>query len=261
MSGSDIAPFVAAVLKDEVVDEMKNEIDELHSERFLVQITGINGTPIHYKGSMRNGGRCGEDHWCVPLDENDAVSSLTLLDYFEIWLCGTLVHTTNRREFLVITSMREFKENDNESSNLGMGSIRVMSRLPIVYCTYGRIGPMLRADYDELTGMVNLTQRMDLRQNGTAALGLNVEYIMFDIKKIRGTLALLEQLGIDTMEPLVGRPPSPAVVVQNRVDVDPHVLPILGQREPPAVERYCYVIMCYFPILFLVIYSVLSFLL
>ena len=296
MSGSDIAPFVAAVLRDEVVDEMKNEIDELQSRLFLVQITGIDGTPVHYKGSMRNGGRRRDDQWCVRLEENDAVSSLTLLNYFEIWLCGTLVHTHCRNSLLVIEPMRNFKENDNESSNLGMGSIEVTSSsVSGVHCMYGTIGPMLRTDYEELPGRMNLTQLMDLRQNGTA-LGINVEYIMFDRKKIPGILALLEQLGTDTMEPLVGGPPSPAVaaqnfllnweqreplpfgqnpnvlpilgqreppavVVQNRVDVDPHVLPNRGQREPPAVERYCYVIMCYFPILFLVIYSVLSFLL
>jgi hypothetical protein len=28
MSGSDLAPFVAAVLNDSTMDEMKNEIDE-----------------------------------------------------------------------------------------------------------------------------------------------------------------------------------------------------------------------------------------
>ncbi|OEU18150.1 hypothetical protein FRACYDRAFT_225493 [Fragilariopsis cylindrus CCMP1102] len=202
MSGSDIAPFVAAVLRDEVVDEMKNEIDVLQSERFLVQITGIDGTPIHYQGSMKNGNRCGEDHWCVPLDENDAVASLALLDYFEIWLCGTLVHKS-RWDLLVITSMREYKENDNESSIMGMGSITVAStNSPIVAFTCGRIGPMLRADYDELTDVMNLTQLMDLCHNGTA-IGLNIEYIMFNKKKIAGILALLEQLGIDTMEPLV----------------------------------------------------------
>ena len=150
---------------------------------------------------MRNGGRRKNDHWCVRLEENDAVSSLTLLNYFEVWLCGTLVHKT-RREFLVIASMSNFKENDNESSNLGMGSIRVTSDIPrIVYCTYGRIGPMLRTDYEELRGRLNnLTQLIDLRHNGTA-LGINIEYIMFDRKNVRGTLALLEKLGTDIMEP------------------------------------------------------------
>ena len=222
MSGSDIAPFVAAVLRDEVVDEMIKENNELKSRQFLVQITGINGTPIHYKGSMKNGGRCGEDHWCVPLDENDAVSSLTLLDYFEIWLCGTLVHQHRRHSLEIALIMSNFKENNNESSNLGMGSIRFDSIRatahfpPVVYCTYGRIGPMLRTDYEELPGRINLTQLMDLRQTNGTALGINVEYIMFDIKKIRGIMALLEQLGTDTMEPLVGGPPSPAVLAAQR---------------------------------------------
>lgn len=61
MSGSDLAPFIGAVLRDTTIDEMKNEIDELRStlteyvdERLLVQITGKNGTPVHYETSFKN---------------------------------------------------------------------------------------------------------------------------------------------------------------------------------------------------------------
>ena len=61
MSGSDLAPFVAAVLNDSTMDEMKNEIDKLRStlieyvdETLLVQITGKNGTPVHYETSFKN---------------------------------------------------------------------------------------------------------------------------------------------------------------------------------------------------------------
>ena len=68
MSGSDLAPFVAAVLRDEVVDEMKNEIDELRStlteyvdKSLLVQIMGMDGTPIHYEESFKNAERYDDD--------------------------------------------------------------------------------------------------------------------------------------------------------------------------------------------------------
>ncbi|OEU11709.1 hypothetical protein FRACYDRAFT_244832 [Fragilariopsis cylindrus CCMP1102] len=64
MSGSDLAPFVAAVLKDRTVAEMIQEIDKLKSrqtesenERLLVQITGTNGTPVHYEESFKNAER------------------------------------------------------------------------------------------------------------------------------------------------------------------------------------------------------------
>ena len=68
MSGSDLAPFVAAVLRDEVVDEMKNEIDELRStlteyvdKSLRVQIMGMDGTPIHYEESFKNAERYDDD--------------------------------------------------------------------------------------------------------------------------------------------------------------------------------------------------------
>ena len=56
-SGSDLARFVAAVLREEVVDELIKENNELKSrenKHLLVQITGPNCTPIHYEGSFKN---------------------------------------------------------------------------------------------------------------------------------------------------------------------------------------------------------------
>ena len=59
---------------------------------------------------------------------------------------------------------------------------------------------MLRTDYEELA-MMNVTQLMDLYQDRPAPV-IDVEYIMFNKVKILGTMALLEKLGIETMEPL-----------------------------------------------------------
>ncbi|OEU06660.1 hypothetical protein FRACYDRAFT_265801 [Fragilariopsis cylindrus CCMP1102] len=211
MSGSDLAPFVAAVLNDRTVagliqenNGLQSRLTESEKERLVVEVTGQNGSPIYYKGSMRNGGRLGDDHWLVHLEKNDTVLSLISLSDLEIWLGGTLVEqfryiTDNLKSF----DGRNFKEIDN-ASNMGRGSIRVISatalKTPVVACTYGRIGPMLRTDYKELEAMTNVTQLMDLYQNRTAP-GIFIEYIIFKNKGIRGIMALLEKLGTDMMEP------------------------------------------------------------
>ena len=212
MSASDLAPFVAAVLKDRTVagmiqenNELKSKLTDCDNERLLVEVTGQHGSPIYYKGSMRNGGRCGDDNWCVHLEKKDAGLPLILLPDLEIWLGGTLLqqfkYTTDN---LASLGGINFKEIDSES-NMGIGSIRVTSATvhisPVVTSTYGRIGPMLRTDYEELTAMTNVTQLMDLYQNRTAPF-IIIEYIIFDKKKIRGIISLLEKLGIDMMEPI-----------------------------------------------------------
>ena len=155
---------------------------------------------------MRNGRRCGDDHWCVHLEKRTGVVlSLITLSDLEIWLGGTLLQQFNYiTDNLTSLSGSIFKRFDNES-NMGKGGIRFMSAAvrnpPVVYCTYGRIGPMLRTDYEELTAMTNVTQLMDLYQNRTAPF-IIIEYIIFDKKKIRGIISLLEKLGIDMMEPI-----------------------------------------------------------
>jgi hypothetical protein len=70
-SGSDLAPFFGASLRDRILDGMKDIInvyksreninDTLKIERLVVQITGKNGTPIHYEESFENAEPCGID--------------------------------------------------------------------------------------------------------------------------------------------------------------------------------------------------------
>jgi hypothetical protein len=65
---SDLAPFVATVLKDRAMVEMMTELETLKrlvDERLKVQITGKRGSPVYREGSLRDGytshrGRCFE---------------------------------------------------------------------------------------------------------------------------------------------------------------------------------------------------------
>ncbi|OEU09128.1 hypothetical protein FRACYDRAFT_249041 [Fragilariopsis cylindrus CCMP1102] len=64
MSASDSAPLVAAILNDRTVAGLIQENNELKSrenERLLVQITGTNGTPVHYEGSFKHAERYSYD--------------------------------------------------------------------------------------------------------------------------------------------------------------------------------------------------------
>ena len=74
-SASDLAPFVASVLRDGAMAELMEEINKLKllvDERLNVKITGRRGSPIYYEGSLKDGycshrGRCFE----VMFDEGE----------------------------------------------------------------------------------------------------------------------------------------------------------------------------------------------
>ena len=92
MSASDLAPFVAAVIEDGIVAEMKNKIEELKhkiedlestvqdrdNERLLVQVTGHNGRPIYVEKSLKDGwlwvdvDNVNNDAFICPFDVDDA---------------------------------------------------------------------------------------------------------------------------------------------------------------------------------------------
>ncbi len=72
---SDLAPFVASILRDKTVTEMMAEMEKLKrlvEDRLQVQITGRKGSPVYFEGSLKNGytshrGRCFE----VMFDDHD----------------------------------------------------------------------------------------------------------------------------------------------------------------------------------------------
>lgn len=72
---SDLAPFVASVLRDRTMIEMITEMKKLKKlveDRLKVQITGRKGSPVYFEGSLKDGytshrGRCFE----VMFDNHD----------------------------------------------------------------------------------------------------------------------------------------------------------------------------------------------
>jgi hypothetical protein len=212
MSGSDLAPFIAAVLRDRTVDEMKNEIDGLQSklkdqedERLQVQITGEDGSPVYYEGSMKNGSPeqlPGGGIWTVKLDVNDVVLPLnSIAAGLEIWLGGILLQWFD--PYLVVrTDDGGFDQDIIDVPQ--MGRIVILSKLQmetrtncaVIEVTAG-FGPMLYADYQMLPGQMSVDKLLTLSRNGTAGDLMIVELI-FRQSKIRGVISIIEKLGIST---------------------------------------------------------------
>ncbi|OEU14383.1 hypothetical protein FRACYDRAFT_240923 [Fragilariopsis cylindrus CCMP1102] len=100
---SDLAPFVAAVLKDKTVTDLTRENEELRQreeERLLVEITGRGGTPVHYQASLKDGHPHPwlSDRWIVNFEQKeenengeDVDLPLSVVGNLEVRLGGIVV--------------------------------------------------------------------------------------------------------------------------------------------------------------------------
>ena len=113
MSGSDLAQFVATVLKDRALVDMQQELEALRSKlkdninkQLLVQITGPNGQPVYFEESLKNHEPAYDGQYCIRTqihyDEIDCMSTdveLTIDSIFgglEIRLGGNVVERFNK---------------------------------------------------------------------------------------------------------------------------------------------------------------------
>ena len=136
MSASDLAPFVAAVIEDGIVAEMKHKIEELEStvqdrdnERLLVQITGRNGRPIYGEKSLKHGNSDDdiydhdtlwsldidnvEDAWICPFDE-ESITQLEIRVGGTVLLKQFLVADDQYQSYRHISKNENFVDDDNE---------------------------------------------------------------------------------------------------------------------------------------------------
>ena len=161
MSGSDLAPFVAAVLKDRTVAEMIQEIDKLKSrqteyenERLLVQITGTNGTPIHYEASFKNAERYTYEgyrdspHIHVCFDDGssrdlttDGLPLSSLNNGIEIRLGGVVVQRINIDD-LNVQFEDDLYDEENRMEYIMLQHINRRHLSGLITCVDGKIGPL-----------------------------------------------------------------------------------------------------------------------
>ncbi|MGK3738043.1 MAG: hypothetical protein ACI8RD_009697 [Bacillariaceae sp.] len=220
MSGSDLAPFVAAVLRDSTVVKLKNENDglrELLDERLRLQITGQDGSPIHYETSMKNGsskeGDNGRDLWEVMIgsDKNentfdDVIPLNTIGKHIEIWVGGQFLQrfdlNTCRLRRMIGTN-DGFDRDIKDKPQMGLIAIlptlesSIYSSVPIIYAVFG---PILFDEYHNLPQQMNMRELIHLSRtsnNGTSK-NLMIMRMLFRKSKIRGVISMLEKLGITT---------------------------------------------------------------
>jgi hypothetical protein len=232
MSGSDLAPFVAAVLRDSTVDKLKNENDglrELLEERLLLQITGQDGAPIHYETSMKYGtskqGDNERDLWVVNMmigsnnkenntfvDDNDVGIRLDSIigKFLEIWVGGQFLQRfdwntcrVRRMCFNMIGTNDGFDRNRKDVPQMGLIAIlptldaSIYSSVPIIYAKFG---PILFEEYHNLPQQLSMRDLYHLiraSNNGTPKIYM-VQKLLFRKSKIRGVVSLLEKLGVST---------------------------------------------------------------
>jgi hypothetical protein len=207
MSGSDLAPFIAVVLRDRTLYDIQNGIDrlnELLDERLLVQITGQYGTPVHYEGSMKDGSPVefeNGDGWFVQVDDNDVVLPLNSISGLEIWMGGIFLHrfVSNR---VGLTHDGGFDQATIKLPQMGQIGLILKSEILVgtsdpLLGIMATFGPILYADYQRLPREMAMGELMLLSRNGTAR-DLMIQGFAFRKSKIRGIISILEKLGIST---------------------------------------------------------------
>ena len=203
MSGSDLAPFVAAVLNDRTVAGMIQENNELKSrenERLLVQITGKNGTPIYYEESLKNAGRNRDDQIFLRFNIGSRADlttdglPLSSLDEIEIRLGGVVVQRFNIDDLNIQFDDDLYdEENRMEFITLQNNYSRPNGSGPIE-CVHGKIGPLYQsqlAGHDML--LTDLLELVADENNDLTPHTLIIEGLIFHEKDISGIMSLIKK--------------------------------------------------------------------
>ena len=211
---SDLAPFVAAVLKDKTVTDLTRENEELREreeERLLVEITGRGGTPVYYQTSLKDGKThpFESDLWnvCFKQKKNengeDIVLPLNLIKNLEIRLGGIVVSDMKYLSTDIEGGGCTFSDNEENSQvgNIYWGYLdKSISPIQYLLC---RVGPVLFEDYlsligDNFRGLTDASiDSFPVRFNQTQA-NLMINGVGIKKDKIGSLLSIVERMGIST---------------------------------------------------------------
>lgn len=203
-SKSDLASFVAAVLRDETVADLNKDIEELRQqlsnerdERLLVEVTGRGGMPVHCQASLKDGYDCiyTGKNWCVPFEQNYVVLPLAdSVEELEIRLGGIVVFKINKSTVTIDEVFDDFDRGNKEEAQMGgiyfNNDRKDSGPVDSVGCTFG---PVLYDDYTRLDykNMQQLTKFAN--EDGRQAQGLIIGGVEFIKSKIPGIVSLLER--------------------------------------------------------------------
>ena len=211
MSGLDLAPFVAAVFEDGAVagllqenDELKSRLTESKNERLVVQVTGKNGSPIHYEGSLKNAKRFGNDIGTDGLVvislyfDNGSSHDLTTdgfplssLNQIEIRLGGVVVQRINIDDLNITFVDHSDEENRLEYITLHNNINRRPNGSGPISLMHGIIGPLPLGWGQRHTGgddiaLTDLLEEVADENNELTPQTLIINGLVFRVKDITG---------------------------------------------------------------------------
>jgi hypothetical protein len=216
MSGSSLAPFVAAILRDRTVTELNQENEELRKQlnnerdkKFIVEVIdkeGIgDGTQVHFQASLKDGYAADklEYAWTVDFKHNEVIYIDDICcEFIEIRLGGIPIEKFKKRTLYYYDI--SFHGFDREHQ---MGSLEIrMDHGPSPITTLvTKIGPIpTEADYDYLRRQAyTMGELMDAineepDQFNVVPDNLIITQIQFRKEDISGIMTLLENMGIST---------------------------------------------------------------
>lgn len=237
---SSLAPFVAAAIRDKTICDLMKEIDELRDERLAIQITGPNGSPIHYKGSLKDGHNSSNggtwivdfkqqmNEQCDALQKYSMVLPLDSAEELEIWFGGIVV-----QRFGIGDKIKGYidycQEVDFDLDNIEepqMGGITFHIPNGLVCLINARLGPILYDDYKELPSMFRIRDRDEILEEFLGpkvnrylyaseltrihrigyAQDFVINSLVFDKSERSGSIfSLLEKMGASTAVASVGQ--------------------------------------------------------
>mmetsp|Transcript_29564 Transcript_29564/g.54174 ORF Transcript_29564/g.54174 Transcript_29564/m.54174 type:complete len:242 (-) Transcript_29564:306-1031(-) len=228
---SDLAPFVAATLRDKVVDDLMKEnaaLQQKLSRTQKIEVTGPNGAPVYATGMLDQGEYGGGGtSWRVNLERVESCA-LVFFTSVEIRVGGSLWTICDPSRPCCIL---DFLENCYDADRMGLFDVQFKSDNSHRYSMQIRAGPFIHEDdyrdaFDNRHG--DNFQCLDLHALGIANLGMKLSFrqLVFDVANIKTTL---ENLGIRDMDPdEAAEQRRSAAIVYQRMLQDPL---IVGHRE------------------------------
>ena len=209
---SDLAPFVAAVLKDKTVTDLTRENEELRQreeERLLVEITGRGGTPVHYQASLKDGHPHPwlSDRWIVNFEQKeenengeDVGLPLNVVGNLEVRLGGIVVSDMKYLSYDIDHDEGCNFGNNEEDPQIGSIYFRYRdnSISPIVEYVGHSVGPVPKTDFLTITDGNSVADLLNggFSVSSNKTLHSTIFCVEFNREKIESLLSIVERMGI-----------------------------------------------------------------
>ena len=208
---SYLAPFVASVLRDQVLTDSIAELKREREDRLRLAFTGPGGRPVYFEASMRDGVNVtrpdGIPLWKVIFEDNDDHNTSTIIPNFVATVAGLEIRLGD----IVMTNFNQMECYTAPAGDAGFDRTRD-DKPQMINVGFnngngvhvrGRVGPILYEDYINLrrhlltyqvTELVRLMKNHQTNNNNETVLlpQLQILSVLFIKSQIKGILPLLE---------------------------------------------------------------------